>query len=460
MQTRTVRCASVFLLGLLLADTLLAGCVGGGPSIRRPEEDAWLLSIAGYYQLTGELPAAPTEGVSKVARLAGSFFQPPEPRTPNEAYSWMEYYLARRDDVEKEARAQGLPAETVAEALGEYEAKIKAYAEKGAALAERRARHRGTAWKRFFDGLGRFIGRAFDIGGRIVKFAVEDVPTAVGEYTPAVVKGLAQAYVQQLKGELRTKAEQKAFEILVERSPNLAGAYLIFKAGKSAVKVLRDFARLFGRHRGRTAAQGPTGTEPAEGGEFELPTSGTMMATCQLPPAAHSVVTWCPTVEGTFTASTPLTVTIDFGSRTFTFGYKSACEGRKNTESTFGTWRQSLSSDEMQGSGTVYEDGWLLGEGAALSISIERGTWWKAGNVLPINKVSENSGTVPVAILLDTPDDLIAFELGWGPGWVTDGPAGAGFTIERARELGWQGLLGFAPDCTTCVSLCEVTSAP
>jgi len=459
MSTRRIRFACIFMLSLLLADTLLAACAGG-TSIRRPEEDAWLLSIAGYYQLTGELPAAPTEGVSKVARLTAPSFQPPEPKTPNEAYSWMEYYLARRADVEKEARAQGLPAETVAKALGEYDAKIQAYAEKGTELAERRARHRGTAWKRFFDGLGRFIGRAFDIGGKIVKFAIEDVPTAVGEYTPAVVKGLAQAYVEKLKGELRTKAEQKAFEILLEKNPNLAGAYLIFKAGRAGVKMLRDFARLFGRHRRGAAGQEPTTTEPAEGEDIQMPAKGTMTATCQPPSGAQSIQAWCPTVEGTFTANTPLTVIIDFGARTFTFGYKIACEGRKSTESTFGTWRQNLSSDEMQGSGTVYENGWLLGEGAGMNIWIEQGTWWKAGNVVPINKVKENPSTVPVAILLDTPDDLIAFELGWGPGWVPDGPAGAGFTIERARELGWEGLLGFAPACTTCVSLCEVTSGP
>ncbi len=282
------------------------------------------------------------------------------------------------------------------------------------------------------------------------------MPTVIGEYTPAVVKALAQAYVEKLRGELRTKAEQKAFEILVEKNPNLAGAYLIFKAGRGAFKVLRDFARLFGRH-GRRRSRLHDDRRSA-GEEFELPTRGTMTAKCELPAAAHSVQAWCPTVEGTFTANTPLTVTVDFGARTFTFGYNIACEGRKSTESTFGTWRQNLSSDEMQGSGTVYEDGWLLGEGAGLNTWIEQGTWWKAGNVVPINKVNENPGTVPVAILLDTPDDLVAFELGWGAGWAAGAPTGEAFTIERARELGWGGLLGFAPTCTTCVSLCEVTS--
>jgi hypothetical protein len=415
-----------------------------------------LLSIAGYYQLTGELPAAPTEGVSKVARLAAPSFQPPEPKTPNEAYSSMDYYMARRADVEKEARAQGLPAETVAKALGEYDAKIQAYAEKGTELAERRARHRGTAWKRFFDGLGRFIGGAFDFGGKVVKFAVVGVPTAIGEYTPAVVKALAQAYVEKLKGELRTRGEQKAFEILVEKSPNLAGAYLIFMAGKAGVKILRDFARLFGRHRrGEPVAAGPTATEPDEGEKFQLPTSGTMTARCPLPPAAQSVEAWCPTVEGMFTTNTPLTVNIDFGARTFTFGYKIACEGRKSTDS-LGTWIQNLSSDEMQGSGAAYEDGWLLGEGAGLNIWVEQGTWWKAGNMVPINKVIENPSIVPVAILLDTPDDRVAFELGWAAG----GTTGGALTIERVRELGWEGSLGFAPACTTCVSLCEVASGP
>ena len=458
MTTRRIRLASILMLALLLSDTLLAAC-SPETSVRRPEEDAMLLLIAGDYQLTGELPAAPTEGVSKVARVAAPSFQPPEPKTPNEAYTWMEYYLARRADVEKEARAQGLSAEAVAEALGEYDAKIKAYSEKGAELAARRARHRGTVWKRVFDGLGRFIGGAFDIGGKVVKFAVEGVPTAVGEYAPAVVKALAQAYVEQLKGELRTKAEQKAFEILVEKSPHLAGAYLIFKAGKSAVKVLRDFARLFGRHRRRAAAQEPTTAALAEGEDYQLPKTGTMTARCPLPPSAQSVVDWCPTVQGTLTTNKPLTVTIDFASGTFTFDYMVACEGLKKTDS-LGTWIQNLSSDQMQGSGTVYEDGWLLGQGAGVNTWIEQGTWWDAGNVVPINKVKENSGTVPVAILLDTLDDMMAFELGWGAGWTSDGPPGTGFTIEQAREVGWKALLGLTPACTTCVSLCEVTSGP
>jgi len=459
MVTRRIRLASVFMLTLLLSDTSLAACAGG-ISIRRAQEDAMLLMIAGDYQLTGELPAVARADGPKMARPVAASVRAQEPTTPNEAWTLLEYYRGLRDAFEQKAKAENLPPDVVARGIAEYEAKMKAMGDKANELDKRRARQRSTAWKRFFDGLGRFIGRAFDIGGKIVKFAIEDVPTAVGEYAPAVVKGLAQAYVEKLKGMLRTKGEEKAFEILLEKNPNLAGAYLIFKAGRAGVKVLRDFARLFGRHRRGAAGQEPTTTEPAEGEDIQMPAKGTMTATCQPPSGAQSIQAWCPTVEGTFTANTPLTVIIDFGARTFTFGYKIACEGRKSTESTFGTWRQNLSSDEMQGSGTVYENGWLLGEGAGMNIWIEQGTWWKAGNVVPINKVKENPSTVPVAILLDTPDDLIAFELGWGPGWVPDGPAGAGFTIERARELGWEGLLGFAPACTTCVSLCEVTSGP
>jgi hypothetical protein len=458
MTKRRIRLASILMLGLLVSDTLLAACAGGA-SIRRTQEDAMLLMIAGDYQLMGELPAVAKADGRNLARLVRASGRPQEPTTPNEAWTLFDYYSGLRDAFEQKAKAENLPPDVVAKGIAEYEAKMKAIGDKANELDKRRARHRSTAWKRFFDGLGRFIGGVFDIGGKVVKFAVEGVPTAVGEYAPAVVKALAQAYVEKLKGELRTKAEQKAFEILLEKSPNLAGAYLIFKAGKSAVKVLRDFARLLGRHRRGATAQGETATEPSEDEEFALPTSGTMTATCEPPSGAQSIQAWCPTVQGTLTANAPLTVTIDFGSRTFTFGYKTACEGLKITDS-LGTWIQNLSSDEMQGSGTVYEDGWLLGEGAGMTIWIEQGTWWKAGNVVPINKVKENPGTVPVAILLDTPDDMVAFELGWGPGWVPDGPAGAGFTIERARELGWQGLLGFAPDCTTCVSLCEVTSGP
>jgi len=373
-------------------------------------------------------------------------------------YTLLEYYYKVKDQYTQEAKANGTSPDRVKAAMAEVDAKIKELEDKAEDLETRRARHRGTAWKRFFDGMGRFVGGVFEIGGKIVKFAIEDVPTAVGEATPVIVKGLAQAYVEKLKGMLRREGEQRAFEFLAEKNPNLAAAYLIFKTGKAGVKILRDFARLFGRHRrGGQVAAGPTATEPAEGEDFQLPTTGTMTATCPLPPAAQSVQAWCPTVEGVFTTNTPLTVTIDFGARTFTFGYKIACEGRKITDS-LGTWIQNLSSDEMQGSGTVYEDGWLLGEGAGLNIWVEQGTWSKAGNVVPINKVIENPSVIPVAILLDTPDDRVAFELGWAAG--SEGSAVGGLSIERARELGWESLLGFAPACTTCVSLCEVTSGP
>ena len=260
MTARRIRLASILMLGLLLSDTLLAACAGG-TSIRRAQEDAMLLMIAGDYQLTGELPAVAKAEGRKLARLVVASGRPQEPTTPSEAWTLFEYYRGLRDAFEQKAKAENLPPDVVAKGIAEYEAKMKALGDKANDLDKRRARHRSTAWKRFFDGLGRFIGRAFEIGGKIVKFAIEDVPTGVGEYAPAVVKGLAQAYVEKLKGELRTKGEQKAFEILVEKSPNLAGAYLIFKAGKSAVKVLRDFARLIGRHRrGGQAAQAPADT--------------------------------------------------------------------------------------------------------------------------------------------------------------------------------------------------------
>jgi hypothetical protein len=454
MTTRHTRLASVFLLSLLLADSLLSACAGGA-SIRRSREDAWLLSIAGYYQLTGQMPTAAMASGPRPARLADASVHAQEPTTPNEAWTLFDYYAKLREQYERDARAKGLPEDVIQKGLAEIDSKLDALGERANALQDRRARHRGTAWKRFFDGLGRFIGRAFDIGGRIVKLAVEDVPGTIGEYAPAVIKGLAQAYVEKLKGELRARGEQKAFEILVEKNPNLAGAYLIFKAGKEGLKVLRDFARLFGRHRGGGAAQGGAATESPVGEEFRFPTSGSMTATCQWPSGAQSVADWCPTVQGTLTTNSPLTVTIDFSAHTFTFGYSVACEGLKKTDSK-GGWVQSVSSDAMQGGGTVYDDGWLLGEGAGMYTWIEQGTQWTGLAMEPIDRRTENSSITPVAILLDTPDDMVAFELGWAAG----GPTGGGLSIERAREVGWKGLLGFAPDCTTCVSLCEVTAGP
>ncbi len=172
MTTRRIRLASILMLALLLSDTLLAACSAATP-VRRPEEDAMLLLIAGDYQLMGELPAVPVDGVSKVARLNRSAFQPPEPTTPNEAWTLLEYYRGLRDDFERKAKAENLPADVVAKGIAEYEAKMNAMGDKANDLDRRRARHRSTAWKRFFDGLGRFIGRAFDLGGKIVKFAVE-----------------------------------------------------------------------------------------------------------------------------------------------------------------------------------------------------------------------------------------------------------------------------------------------
>lgn len=47
--------------------------------------------------------------------------------------------------------------------------------------------------------------RAFEIRGKTVKFALEDVSTGVGEYGPEVVKALAQEYIQKLRGEPRQK---------------------------------------------------------------------------------------------------------------------------------------------------------------------------------------------------------------------------------------------------------------
>ena len=369
MQSRNVRRASVFLLSLLLADTLLTACAGGGTSIRRPEEDAWLLSIAGYYQLMGELPPPPAREAAKAAQIARITFQPPEPKTPNEAYSLMEYYMARRADVEKEARAQGLPAETVAKALGEYDAKIEAYSEKGANLAERRARHRGTAWKRFFDGLGRFIGGAFDLGGKVVKFAVEGVPTFIGEYTPAVVKALAQEYVKKLRGELRTKVEQKAFEILVEKSPNLAGAYLIFKAGRGAFKVLRDFARLFGRHGRRTAPQQP-------GGGFGLPPSGLMMASCNTEWYHRWAVDPARTI-----LDESFVLEVDYDARSFDVAFY-------GQDRTVGEQHTQTLTDELSGTGTVSADGFLMGAGS----------WDRTFNISPPMEGSPATSSVSIPI--------------------------------------------------------------
>jgi len=453
--TRAQRSAGFVLALSLILEAVLSSCAPS-EAIRRPQEDAWLLSIAGYYQLTGELPQMAMTSAPKLGQIRQQPRALLQSKDPNEVWRLLEYYSTLRVEYEQRYKAAGYTPEQIKAALADIDAKIADLLERAKALEARRARHRGTAWKRFFDGLGRNVGRAFNVGGKVAKFVIVDVPGTVGEIAPDLIKELAKQYVEKLKETLRGRL----FDIVSEKAPGLAMGYLVYKFGRQVVQIEREIERQLSGRRGGAAAQGETAAVTGAGEGFQLPTSGTMTATCQLPAAAHSVVSWCPTVEGTFTSNTPLTVTIDFGARTFTFGYKIACEGRKSTESTFGTWRQNLSSDEMQGSGTVYEDGWLLGEGAGLNIWIEQGTWWKAGNVLPINKVSENPGAVPVAILLDTPDDLVAFELGWGAGWAAGDPAGEAFTIERARELGWAGLLGFAPACTTCVSLCEVTSGP
>ena len=342
--TRTQRTAGFALALSLVLEAVLSSCVPP-TGILRSEEDAWLLSIAGYYQLTGELPAAPTEGVSKVARLAATSFQPPEPKTPSEAWALIDYYSERRAAVEQEASAQNLPPETVAKALAEYDAKIKALADKAQELEQRRARHRGTIWKRFFDGVGRVIGRAFDIGGRIVKFAIEDVPSGVAEYVPPLVKGLAQAYVEKLRGELRTRGEEKAFEILAEKNPNLAGAYLIFKAGKSAVKALRDFARLFGRHGGRASAR-------SSGGDLGLPAGGMLVASC----STEWYHRWSTDPNRTILEES-FDLVVDYETRTFNVEFY-------GQDRTVGEDQTQTIADALSGSGTVSEDGFLTGTGS------------------------------------------------------------------------------------------------
>jgi len=71
MSLRSQRAASLFFLSVLLTDMVLAAC-SGGASIRRTREDAWLLSIAGYYQLTGEQPPVALAGSPKMARAVVS----------------------------------------------------------------------------------------------------------------------------------------------------------------------------------------------------------------------------------------------------------------------------------------------------------------------------------------------------------------------------------------------------
>ncbi len=107
--TRAQRSAGFVLALSVILEAVLSSCAPS-EAIRRPQEDAWLLSIAGAYQLTGELPAAPTEGVSKVARVAAPPFRPPgQPKTPNEAYSLMEYYMARAKGRRAGGQGQGPP---------------------------------------------------------------------------------------------------------------------------------------------------------------------------------------------------------------------------------------------------------------------------------------------------------------------------------------------------------------
>ena len=461
MSTRRIRFACVFMLSLLLADTLLAACAGG-TSIRRAQEDAMLLMIAGDYQLTGELPALPPEGVSKVARLNLSAFQPPEPTTPNEAWTLFEYYSGLRDAFEQKAKAENLPPDVVAKGIAEYEAKMKAMGDKANELDKRRARHRSTAWKRFFDGLGRFIGRAFDIGGKIVKFAIEDVPTAVGEYTPAVVKGLAQAYVEKLKGELRTKAEQKAFEILLEKNPNLAGAYLIFKAGKAGAKLIRDFARMFGRHRRGTAAQEPeipaveaASPEEEAAGAFALPPSGTWAATCDSG-RDDSVEAWCEEQGGQLSTDPAFKLTIDFASGTFSFAAKTECVGPEFTNSSSG-WTQNTTSEEIQGGGTLYADGWLVGTAKVKALWIEEGVRVKAAGSESYKEGGPTEGTIPLIAYLDGEEDLRALDL-----YFTSGAYGEvdPVSIEWLREIGWDGVVDWLKGCEACYTVCRPGGAP
>jgi hypothetical protein len=447
------------MLFLLLADALLAAC-SGGATPRRTREDASLLLIAGGYQLTGELPAAASASAPRLARLAVLAGETQAPTTPSEVWSLFEHYARLREQYEREARAQGLSEEVIQKGLAEIDAKMKALADKANALEDRRSRRGSTVWKRFFDGLGRFMGRAFDIGGKIVKFALEDVPAGVGEYGPEVVKALAQEYVKKLRGELREKGEQKAFEILAEKSPNLAGAYLLFKAGRAGVKALRDFARLFGRHRRGGQATAPAvpevaGEDDAGEGEFALPNSGTWSGTCNLG-RDDSLESWCEMNAGQLTHEPAYTLTIDFGAGTFSLTGKSECLGPKFTNSSSG-WTQITTSEELQGGGTLHPDGWLVGMVQATSVWIERGVWVRASGSESYEDGGPTTGTVPFVAYIGTDEDLVAVNAFFTH--ATSGEADA-LDPDWLRSLGWAGVVDWLGVCEACYVVCSPGGGP
>jgi hypothetical protein len=457
MMTPRVRVTCLLLLLILLGDSLLGACTPAD-SVRRTQEDAWLLLLAGEVQLTGALPEIASASAPHPARVAIPAPGSQSPTTPNEAWNLMDYYSGLREAFEQKAKADGLPPEVIQAGLAEYDAKIKALADRAQELGARRARRRGTAWKRFFDGMGRFVGKAFDVGGKIVKFAIEDVPSGVVEYGPDLIREYARAYVEKLKGQLRNRGEQKAFEILAEKNPNLAAAYLMFKAGRAGVKLFRDFARLFGRHPRQGASVSGTGPEQAPlstGGDeqeapFTLPSGGQWTASCDSG-RDDDIESWCAEQGGSLTADSEFQLRIDFASGTFSLAAKTECEGPKFTNSS-GGWTQITNSEELKGGGTLYPDGWLVGMVEASAKWMGRGVRLKASGSESYEEGGPTEATVPLIARIETQDDMQALELFFTSGAAGENPP---VDVEWLRGLGWEGVEDWLGVCKACYVVCR-----
>jgi len=456
MSTRRLRFACIFMLSLLLADTLLAAC-SGGASVRRTREDAWLLSIAGYYQLTGEQPPTALAGSLKMARLAEAHVRPQESTNSNEVWTLIGYYVGLRDRYEQEGRAKGLSDDEIEKLLAGINAKIDDLMAKAKALDARRARHRGTAWKRFFDGLGRGVGRAFDVGGKVAKFVIEDVPGTVVTYAPAIIKELAQQYVEKLK----ETAKGRLFDLLAKKAPGVVTAYLVYELGRKGLQIAREVERQLGRHGGGAAQDAPAASEDGAtssnetGGAFALPASGTWAATCDSG-RDDSVEAWCEEQGGQLSTDPAFKLTIDFASGTFSFAAKTECVGPKFTNSSSG-WTQNTTSEEIQGGGTLYADGWLVGTAKVKALWIEEGVRVKAAGSESYKEGGPTEGTIPLIAYLDGEEDLRALDL-----YFTSGAYGEvdPVSIEWLREIGWDGVVDWLKGCEACYTVCRPGGEP
>jgi hypothetical protein len=202
-------------------------------------------------------------------------------------------------------------------------------------------------------------------------------------------------------------------------------------------------------------AQGGAVTEVAESqdageGTFTLPAGGTWTGSCDSG-RDDAVEAWCEQNGGRLTHEPVHTLRIDFAAGTFSFSGNTVCVGPKATDS-FGSSSRITTVEELQGGGTLYPDGWLVGKVNASALWMESGVRVKIGGSESYQEGGPTTGTVPLMADIDGEEDLEALDI-----YFSSGAYGEAEPIDPdwLRGIGWGGVVDWLQGCEACYTVCR-----